>query len=116
MLSPASPSLPVRPDVEDWRERAACRGLEASVFFSPDEERARARAAREARAQQICQDCPVLTACREHALSTDESYGIWGGMTENDRRRHARRRRRDVPAPSCGDRRAPAHRPLDSSR
>jgi WhiB family redox-sensing transcriptional regulator len=83
----------------DWRERAACRGIESSVFFSPDKERGHARARREARAQAICRDCPVLTPCREHALAAQEPYGIWGGMTETDRRRHVNRRRRGEDRP-----------------
>lgn len=78
----------------DWREDAACRGIESSVFFSPDAERGQARAQRESRARRICADCPVLRQCRDHALVTGEPYGIWGGTTETDRRRHARRLRR----------------------
>ncbi|EID79883.1 MULTISPECIES: WhiB family transcriptional regulator [Rhodococcus] len=50
-----------------------------------------ARARREAAAQQICEGWPVLAECREHALAMGESYGIWGEMTERDRRRHLRR-------------------------
>ncbi|AII08554.1 transcription factor WhiB [Rhodococcus wratislaviensis] len=88
-----TPAPVAAPDAEDWRELASCRGVASSVFFSPDGERGHARARREANAQQICQDCPVLAQCRDHALTEDEPYGIWGGMTEADRRRHARRLR-----------------------
>ena len=105
MLLPVGPSSP--PLTEEttlgaggWREAAACRGLESSVFFSPDAERGHARARREALARQICQDCPVLDRCRDHALATAEPYGIWGGMTETDRRRHAHRLRRGEHRPS----------------
>jgi WhiB family redox-sensing transcriptional regulator len=93
---PVQPSSPpaalIITDIADWRAAAACRGIESSVFFSPDAERGQARTRRESRARRICQDCPVLRRCRDHALATDEPYGIWGGMTEADRRRHARRR------------------------
>ncbi|MCQ4119703.1 WhiB family transcriptional regulator [Rhodococcus tibetensis] len=78
-----------------WQDRATCRGAESSVFFSPDKERGHARARRETRARQICQDCPVLTACRDHAPAAGEPYGIWGGMTETERRRHTRSHRHD---------------------
>ncbi|MDV7085781.1 WhiB family transcriptional regulator [Rhodococcus opacus] len=88
-----TPAPAAAPHPEDWRELASCRGVASSVFFSPDGERGHARARREANAQQICQDCPVLAHCRDHALTEDEPYGIWGGMTEADRRRHARRLR-----------------------
>ncbi|MDF3306239.1 WhiB family transcriptional regulator [Rhodococcus sp. T2V] len=97
MLTAESVSRPARtPSTPgDWRQTAACRGLESTVFFSPDQERGQDREKREKRAQQICRNCPVLRSCRDHALSTREPYGIWGGMTENDRRRHARRIRRE---------------------
>ncbi|RYE39244.1 MAG: WhiB family transcriptional regulator [Hyphomicrobiales bacterium] len=81
-------------DSGEWRVRAACRGAELSVFFSPDGERRGARDRREARARQICQACPVLVRCRDHALTAGESYGVWGGMTESDRRKHTHRSRR----------------------
>ncbi|SEE85902.1 Transcription factor WhiB [Rhodococcus jostii] len=108
------PHDPYRPTPADeiftspgsWEGRAACRGIESSVFFSPDGERGHARARRESGARQICQDCPVLAQCRDHALSNDEPYGIWGGMTEADRRRHTRRLRRGE---------APPHTPVHSS-
>nr|EJI98325.1 transcription factor WhiB family protein [Rhodococcus sp. JVH1] len=74
--------------------RAACRGADLSVFFSPDGERRSARDRREALARQICQVCPMLVRCRDHALTVGESYGVWGGMTETDRRKHTHRSRR----------------------
>ncbi|GAF49017.1 putative WhiB family regulatory protein [Rhodococcus wratislaviensis NBRC 100605] len=69
------------------------------MFVSPDKERGTARSHRESRARPICQHCPVLTQCREHALTTGEPYGIWGGMTEDDRRRHTNRARRGEQRP-----------------
>ncbi|MFD7006229.1 MULTISPECIES: WhiB family transcriptional regulator [Rhodococcus] len=92
--TPSTPTHQVLSGPEGWRDSAACRGIEPSMFFSPDNERGIARSHRESRARQICQDCPVLTQCREHALTTGEPYGIWGGMTENDRKRHTNRARR----------------------
>ena len=76
--------------------RGRCRGIDSSIFFSPDSERGTARARRESRAKQICEGCPVLVQCRDHALNTGEPYGVWGGMTELDRKRQARRRRGGV--------------------
>ncbi|TQC41485.1 WhiB family transcriptional regulator [Rhodococcus sp. WS4] len=90
----------------DWQHRASCRGVDTEMFFSPDGERGRGRAQRERAAKQICQDCPVLAQCRAHALTATEAYGIWGGMSENERTRHTRRtrvtaRHRDTtPAPA----------------
>jgi WhiB family redox-sensing transcriptional regulator len=33
----------------------------------------------------VCQGCPVLLSCREHALRVREPYGVWGAMTEDER-------------------------------
>ncbi|MHA4850931.1 WhiB family transcriptional regulator [Rhodococcus sp. MSC1_016] len=77
-----------------WQGRASCRGADTEIFFSPDGERGSTRAQRERAAKQICQDCPVLADCRAHAFTAAETYGIWGGMSENERARHTRRTRR----------------------
>lgn len=70
---PVGPSSPptekITSGAGDWREDAACRGIESSVFFPPDGERGHARARREARARRSCQDCPVFRRCRDHALA-----------------------------------------------
>ncbi len=41
---------------------------------------------REAKAKEICMSCAVHDDCREYALTIREQHGIWGGMTENERR------------------------------
>ena len=59
------------------------------------------RRRRDERAKAICQDCPVLDECRDHALSTREPYGVWGGMSEEERRAYYERQARrfaDEPA------------------
>ncbi|MBH0121909.1 WhiB family transcriptional regulator [Rhodococcus sp. HM1] len=73
-------------DVWDWQRDAACRGFESSAFFHPDGERGHAREQRELRAKLVCAGCPVLEMCREHALSVGEPYGVWGGLSETERR------------------------------
>lgn len=82
-------------DTWDWQLHGACRGMNSEYFFHSDAERGRARDSREAKAKQICQDCPVMTQCREHALSVQEAYGIWGGLGENERREIIANRRAD---------------------
>lgn len=78
-------------DFWDWQMQGKCRGLESSVFFHPEGERGRARMQRERQAKQVCAECPVLMQCRSHALSVDEPYGIWGGLTESERNLMRRR-------------------------
>ncbi|MCK0439925.1 WhiB family transcriptional regulator [Gordonia alkaliphila] len=72
-------------DFWDWQREGGCRGLDSSVFFHPEGERGHARLQRERQAKKICGACPVIEQCRSHALSVDEIYGIWGGLSEHER-------------------------------
>jgi WhiB family redox-sensing transcriptional regulator len=88
---------------ETWMDRAACR----TKATDPDEVRANVnrffpsksappqRAAQIAAAKQVCADCPVKTECLAYAEKTHVQFGIFGGLTETDRRKHRRRRRQD---------------------
>jgi WhiB family redox-sensing transcriptional regulator len=69
----------------EWKEQAACRGLDTNVFFSDDE-------ADKAAAKATCAECPVRAACLEFALASRQHDGIWGGLDELERRRLRRRR------------------------
>lgn len=77
--------------VTDWRERAACRDEDPELFFpigatGPALDQAE-------RAKAVCRRCPVIDQCLAWALTTGQDAGIWGGLTEQERRelRHASR-------------------------
>lgn len=72
-----------------WRQRGACNGLDPAVFFPDSEENAE-------EAKAICDICSVRLSCLEHALAMRERDGVWGGMTERERRRIIRQRRRSA--------------------
>jgi WhiB family redox-sensing transcriptional regulator len=74
-------------EVWDWQLHGACRGESTSLFVPPDGERGPARARRQAAAKAVCAKCPVIDACLKHALSVREPYGVWGGMSEEERAR-----------------------------
>jgi WhiB family transcriptional regulator, redox-sensing transcriptional regulator len=75
-----------------WREEAACLSHPSILFFGHDDSEPNAeRRTREDRAKQVCSGCGVRTKCLEYALATREPYGIWGGMTELERRARLRR-------------------------
>ena len=69
----------------EWQMRAACRGIDSAVFFNVENERGPDKAARDALAKRVCEECPVIEACRRHALTVQEPYGVWGGMTVAER-------------------------------
>lgn len=72
---------------DEWQIHALCRGNHAHLFFPPSHfERKEDRERREVRAVAICNVCPVKQDCREYSLKVGEVYGIWGGMTELERR------------------------------
>jgi WhiB family transcriptional regulator, redox-sensing transcriptional regulator len=87
-----------RPDCDrrpDWRVNAACRDADPELFF-PDGAIGSARAQRAQRAQVktaklICRGCPVSATCLNWALASGQEAGIWGGLTEDERRRLHRR-------------------------
>lgn len=69
----------------DWQLRARCRGMDPALFFHPDTERGSSRSWRIRTAKAVCEECPVIRQCRDHALSIPEQYGIWGGLSESER-------------------------------
>lgn len=87
-------------DVWEWQLHGRCRGLDTELFFHPEGERGPRRSNREAAAKAICAGCPVLLDCRRHALAAQEPYGVWGGLSEQDREAilHRGRQREAVPA------------------
>ncbi|MFF0740639.1 WhiB family transcriptional regulator [Streptomyces sp. NPDC004111] len=69
---------------ENWAARAKCRTVDADALF--------AEGAAQNAGTQVCTACPVRTECLAHALDQRIEYGIWGGMTERERRALLRRR------------------------
>jgi WhiB family redox-sensing transcriptional regulator len=102
---------------ERWADHAACKGVDPDLFFPERGEDAR-------HAKAICARCPVRTFCLEEALVNVEKHGVWGGLSERERRKirklravgavepapqpvsqhvlEKRAARRRKPAPECG--------------
>lgn len=72
-------------DLWEWQYQGSCRDVDSTLFFHPEGERGASRRRRIAEAKAICAGCPVLEQCREAALASREPYGIWGGLSEEDR-------------------------------
>ena len=69
---------------ESWQERALCAQTDPEAFF-PE----KGGSTREAK--KVCVSCEVRAECLEYALSNDERFGIWGGLSERERRKLKRR-------------------------
>ena len=72
----------------NWRSAAACRPADPEMFF-PLSEFGKARE-QIAEAKAICAGCPVRRQCLQFALRTRQTHGIWGGLTELERRQGRR--------------------------
>lgn len=95
-------------DLWDWQLRGLCRGKDSSLFFHPEGERGAARSSREMAAKEICMNCPVQIPCADHALKVREPYGVWGGMTEEEREEHHARQKALVRAQAAREKEARA--------
>jgi WhiB family transcriptional regulator, redox-sensing transcriptional regulator len=67
-----------------WQERALCAQTDPEAFF-PE----KGGSTREAK--KVCLSCEVRAECLEYALANDERFGIWGGLSERERRRLRKR-------------------------
>ena len=72
-------------DADAWRNRAACRDTSPELFF-PIGTTGVALDQIDA-AKRVCGQCPVAGECLEFALATNQEAGVWGGLTEEERRR-----------------------------
>lgn len=68
-----------------WQDLANCRGANPDLFF-PE------RGASTRTAKSICRECSVQAECLEFAIVSSEKFGIWGGLSERDRRKIRRER------------------------
>jgi WhiB family redox-sensing transcriptional regulator len=73
-------ALPSIDEPEGWHDKALCAETDPEAFF-PE----KGGSTREAK--KICTGCEVRAECLEFALSNDERFGIWGGLSERERRR-----------------------------
>ena len=72
-------------EAKGWQDMANCLGVDPDLFF-PE------RGASTKEAKGVCNSCEVRMECLEYALRHGEKFGIWGGMSERERRRLRRQR------------------------
>lgn len=71
---------------QDWRAHAACARIDPDLWFSPG-------AIEHKQAKRVCRDCDVRAQCLAYAMEKPVDHGIWGGLTERERRRIRRQAR-----------------------
>ncbi len=72
-------------DDRAWQDQANCLGVDPDLFF-PE------RGASTREAKEVCRGCEVRQQCLDYALANGEKFGIWGGLSERERRRLRRQR------------------------
>jgi len=89
---PQQPLAQVPKDVRwFWQEHGACRSVDPTWFFHPQNERGLPRLRRDRQAKAVCASCSVRLECADYAIRAREPYGVWGGLTEEDREHIYRR-------------------------
>ncbi|MFC0108279.1 WhiB family transcriptional regulator [Kibdelosporangium aridum] len=73
------------PDETEWMQFGVCRETDPEAFYP--EKGASATAAK-----SVCTGCPVRTDCLEYALARNERFGVWGGLSERERRQEQQSR------------------------
>lgn len=81
---------------DDWQTQGLCAQTDPEAFFPEQGEPNRA-------AVRVCEQCPVQVRCLEWALANNEPYGVWGGVTENERRGLRAKRREVCRRDSCSN-------------
>ena len=81
----ASPTIRRASDAT-WQAAARCRAVATDMFFPQRTRTWGERIRLEQAAKKICERCPVLAECRSYALEHEERFGVWGGLTEAERR------------------------------
>lgn len=69
-------------EIHSWTQLAACAGIDTTLLFGKGAEQRQAR--------ELCYSCPVRLQCLAEALNADTDFGVWGGLTERERRALAR--------------------------
>lgn len=77
----------------EWQEQGKCREVDPEIFFLPYNARMGEKRKLIAEAKKVCATCPVIEQCLNHALTVGEEFGVWGGMSEEERRRINLRKR-----------------------
>ena len=71
----------------EWQQRGNCVGVDTNVFFPESSLRGIKKIAAYEEAKKYCRSCEVVSECLQFALDTKEPYGVYGGLSEEERNR-----------------------------
>lgn len=74
-----------------WQSEAKCADTNLEIFFLPFASRGETKRKAEAQAKAVCKGCPVINECLAHALRVPEEFGVWGGLSPEERKLIIRR-------------------------
>ena len=77
-----------------WQEQGACRKQDPELFFLSENSRGGIKNKQIVMAKKVCGTCPVINECLEFAIETEQNFGIWGGLSEDEIATAVRRRKR----------------------
>lgn len=86
----------------NWRIHAACGGHDQTAFFGVVEGSRRVQAALVSKARAVCFSCPVRNDCLEDAVARGEEFGVWGGLTPEERETRFGLKSKTAVCPCCG--------------
>lgn len=84
---------PARVAALEWQDRSLCREVDGEIFYPEKGESTQP-------AKRVCMGCEVRTECLSYALANREAFGVWGGLSERERRRLLPTR---VPRPAAAE-------------
>lgn len=92
---PTKPYLAIKPIADDWawQSQGNCVGVDPELFFLEFNMRDSTKRKREEDAKAVCKSCPVIAKCLTHALTVPEDYGVWGGLSADERLYYKTKRR-----------------------
>jgi WhiB family redox-sensing transcriptional regulator len=71
--------VPPALSIDRWIDSAACVSADPAIFFPEGDQS-------DTEAKQCCASCPVRARCRDYALAAREEFGVWGGLSEDERK------------------------------
>lgn len=81
-------NMPLDPKPDDWawQEQGLCREVTSDIFFYEEQERGSEKQSRISQAKAVCSICPVKQKCLDFSIRTNQTHGIWGGLTQDERK------------------------------